>query len=104
MARTDLESLVEMADTSAYYHVGLQHIPIRPHIPILPIERLLSFNSHGTHPGNYVISPARDGMGEFRAIEGIEGEMWTWGRRDGSHLRDVLIQGEYREIIVGQNS
>jgi hypothetical protein len=33
-------------------------------------------------------------MGEFRAMEGVKGEMWTWGRRDGSHLRDVLIQGE----------
>jgi hypothetical protein len=94
VARTDLESLVDMADRSEYHHVGFQYVRAQPHIPILPIERLPSFNAHGVHPGYYVPDPANDGMGESRYLEGIKGEVWTWGRRDGAILRDVMIQGE----------
>jgi hypothetical protein len=61
VARTDLESLVDMADRSEYHHVGFQYVRAQPHIPILPIERLPSFNAHGVHPGYYVPDPDQRG-------------------------------------------
>lgn len=43
------------------------------HIPILPIERLPSFNAHGVHPGSYAFSLHEDGLGEQRALAAARG-------------------------------
>lgn len=55
------------SDTPTRYHLGYPHIPIHAHIPILPLEKLTSFNAHGVHAGEYVFSADGDGMGERRA-------------------------------------
>jgi hypothetical protein len=84
-----------MADSFEYYHEGLQYVRARPHVPILPIEHLPSFNAHGRHPGIF-INNAQDGMGEGLAsdYEGTSNDtVLTWGRRDGRILRDAIIQG-----------
>jgi hypothetical protein len=96
VAKADLTNLADMADSFEYYHAGLQHIRARSHVPILPIERLPSFNAHGRHPGHFISTGAQDGMGEWLAMdtdEKVEGKVVTWGRRDGKVLRDALIQG-----------
>lgn len=94
--------MLQLSDDFDRYHLGLSEVPVRTHIPILPIERLPSFNAHGRHPGSYVHSDREkgDGLGEKRAMETPSSD-WTgpvdthWGRRDGKVLRDAVIQGGF---------
>lgn len=70
---------LQWADSPSHYHLGYAHVPIHAHIPILPIEHLPSFNSHGRHTGRYIFSNEEDGLGEFPAKHVVVEQQDTGG-------------------------